>query len=108
MGASPAVLTILGEFRRALERQFGNIELVFLFGSQARGDMRPDSDFDVIVVSPAFRDMHPLDRAAEARRSWTRHLPVDIICYTPDEFARLRARASLVSEALREGVEIEA
>src|SRR3989338_5829633 len=32
--------------------------------------------------------------------------PVDFICYTPDEFNRLKHEVSIVSEALREGIEI--
>jgi predicted nucleotidyltransferase len=31
---------------------------VFLFGSHARGDARPDSDLDFLVVEPEVRDQH--------------------------------------------------
>lgn len=108
MGTPQPVLKIVSEFRRALERQFGRIDHVIVFGSQARGDTHEDSDVDVIVVSPAFRGMNSLLRSAEARRSWTRHVPVDILCYTPEEFTELSQRFSLVSEALREGTDVEA
>lgn len=108
MGPSPPIMNIVSEFRRTLERQFGTIDHVIVFGSQARGDAHADSDVDVIVVSPAFRGMNSLLRSAEARRSWTRHVPVDILCYTPEEFADLSQRFSLVSEALREGTDVEA
>ena len=38
-------------FRRALERALpGAIEAVVLFGSRARGDARPDSDYDLAVL----------------------------------------------------------
>lgn len=37
-------------FRRAVEEAFGDkLERVVLFGSRARGDARPDSDWDVAV-----------------------------------------------------------
>lgn len=37
-------------FRRAVEEAFGDkVERVVLFGSRARGDARPDSDWDVAV-----------------------------------------------------------
>jgi predicted nucleotidyltransferase len=37
-------------FRAALDKVYGErIERVVLFGSRARGDARPDSDYDVLV-----------------------------------------------------------
>ncbi|MBI3412683.1 MAG: hypothetical protein HY051_01210 [Candidatus Aenigmarchaeota archaeon] len=32
--------------------------------------------------------------------------PVDFICYTPEEFEREKKRVSIVSTALKEGIEI--
>jgi predicted nucleotidyltransferase len=41
---------ILSRFRAALDEVYGErIERVVLFGSRARGDARPDSDYDVAV-----------------------------------------------------------
>jgi predicted nucleotidyltransferase len=42
---------VLVRFRRALDEIYGaqNIERVVLFGSRARGDARPDSDYDIAV-----------------------------------------------------------
>ncbi len=41
---------VLARFRKALDEMYGNqIERVVLFGSRARGDARPDSDYDVAV-----------------------------------------------------------
>jgi uncharacterized protein len=41
---------ILARFRAALEKTHGaNVERVVLFGSHARGDGRPDSDYDIAV-----------------------------------------------------------
>ena len=40
----------MARFRAALDAAFGaRIERVVLFGSRARGDARPDSDYDVAV-----------------------------------------------------------
>src|SRR5947208_2133178 len=45
LGAPDAVLA---RFREALDAAFGDrIERVILYGSRARGDARPDSDYDV-------------------------------------------------------------
>lgn len=41
---------VLVRFRQALNEAYGNrIERVVLFGSRARGDARPTSDYDVAV-----------------------------------------------------------
>jgi predicted nucleotidyltransferase len=55
---------VLMRFRKALEEMYGNrLDRVVLFGSSARGDARPDSDYDVAVF---LRDM--ADRFAEMDR----------------------------------------
>ena len=55
---------ILKRFRTALEEVYGErLERVVLYGSRARGDARPDSDYDVAVF---LRDMP--DRVAELYR----------------------------------------
>ena len=56
---------VLVRFRKALGEIYGNqIDRVVLFGSRARGDARPDSDYDVAVFLKSLPD-----RAAR-RRSW--------------------------------------
>lgn len=49
--------TLLGELRQALtERLSQPVDQLWLFGSRARGDARPDSDIDVLVVMPGRVD----------------------------------------------------
>lgn len=45
-----AVDSVLSRFRAALDEAYGSrIERVVLFGSRARGDARPESDYDVAI-----------------------------------------------------------
>lgn len=47
----PQLQEVLGILRRRLAQALGyELEQVILYGSQARGEARPDSDIDVLVV----------------------------------------------------------
>jgi predicted nucleotidyltransferase len=49
--ADRAVASVLPELRAELQRLLGErLEGVYLYGSRARGEARPDSDIDVLVV----------------------------------------------------------
>lgn len=82
------------------------IEKILLFGSHGRGDARPDSDVDLIVVSPSFRGKSLGQRAHALHHAWDLDAAVDFLCYTPEEFARLASRTSIVQIALDEGREL--
>ena len=60
---------ILTRFRAALDQIYGaQIDRVMLFGSRARGDARPDSDYDVAVLLKELPDRwRELDRLARLR-----------------------------------------
>lgn len=60
---------VLARFRAALDEIYGNrIDRVVLFGSRARGDARPDSDYDVAVFLKELPDRWlELDRLADLR-----------------------------------------
>jgi hypothetical protein len=82
---------------------------LLLFGSSARGEARPDSDLDLLVVMPQAR-LTPLDRqiALKALRSALRplRLPVGVdLVVVGQEDARTLAgsRWHVVARALREG-----
>lgn len=79
---------------------------MLVFGSRARGDQLLDSDYDLILISPAFEGIAWPDRVREVMSLW--HLDIDLqpLCYTPEGFARKSAEISIVAEAIRDGVAV--
>jgi len=73
-----------------------------LFGSLARGNVGPWSDIDLILVKDT--DKRFLDRLDEFYGGVLPDLPVDVLVYTPEEFARLSRERAFVRRALKEGV----
>jgi predicted nucleotidyltransferase len=69
MDTTPKADPVLRRFRAALAEIYGErLERVVLFGSRARGEARPDSDYDVAVFLKALPDRWAeLDRLADLR-----------------------------------------
>ncbi|MBI2941462.1 MAG: nucleotidyltransferase domain-containing protein [Chloroflexi bacterium] len=79
-------------------------ERVYLFGSRARGEAGPDSDYDLLVIVP--RTTEPGYRLARRAHSLIGDLgtAADILMWSRDAFdRRLRLRASLPATVVREG-----
>jgi predicted nucleotidyltransferase len=77
---------------------------IYLFGSKARGDGGPDSDYDIMVVVPHSEE--PSYR--RARRAYEVlqgvRTAVDVLVWTREAFdSRLHLRASFPSTIVREG-----
>ncbi len=84
-------------------------ERIYLFGSKARGDSGPDSDYDLMVV---VRDADEPDyRLSQRAHSllWDLRSAADILVWTAERFERQQhLRASLPATILREGVALYA
>ena len=98
---------ILARFRAALVDIYGDrLERVVLFGSRARGDAHPDSDYDVAVF---VRDL--ADRWHEIKRLSA--IETDILGDTgafihamPYSAGSYRQRTPLMHEIRREGIDL--
>lgn len=92
----------------ALERILAEVEplRVLVFGSWARGEARPDSDLDLLVVLPEVENAREV---AVALRRTLANLPVpkDVFVITAAELARREGSTwHLIGRALREGRDV--
>jgi predicted nucleotidyltransferase len=95
---------VLAEILRRLVAGF-QPERIYLFGSHARGDAGPDSDYDLLMV---LAELHELSyRLAQRAHSllWGLGTAADILVWSRQAFdRRLHLRASLPATVVREGV----
>jgi predicted nucleotidyltransferase len=102
MAPHPAPAELIPTMVERIVRAFEPLQII-LFGSQARGEARWDSDVDLLVVLPSAPDKH---KATVAIRRALRDVPVakDIIVSTPDEIVRYGdVVGTTLRPALREG-----
>ena len=97
------------DFLKKFKEELSNnvpIEKMILFGSRAYGKPHRWSDFDLIIVSKKFRNLDTLKRSLGFYDYWKLNYPVDFLCYTPEEFNKLKKQVTIVREAVKEGIEI--
>lgn len=79
-------------------------ERVFLFGSRARDDSGPDSDYDILVIVP---DDAPLERRRSRlayEKLWGTGTAADVLVWTSGYFeSRVHLNSSLAASVIREG-----
>ncbi len=82
----------------------GNPDKIILFGSRARRDARPDSDYDLLVIEAS--DLPRYKRAAKYRRALIgTALAKDILVWTPAETAEWRnVPNAFITTILNEGI----
>ena len=95
---------------QALKRQLLPNERVILFGSQARGDAREDSDWDLLVVlnKKGKRSWDDFDRYAFPfdEVGWNYGVAINTILYTKEQWEQGKI-FPLYRNIMREGIEIK-
>ncbi len=96
MAEDPVLQEIVGRIASGLP-----VSRIILFGSHAHGDVTPDSDYDLAVIWDTPLDR--LDRGLSVLRQ-LRGLPVavDVLTFTPEEFATGLGARYLVWKDIRE------
>ena len=98
-------IAYLRDFKKKLSNNIP-IDKMILFGSRAHGKPHRWSDFDLIIVSKKFRKLDSLKRSLGFYDYWTIDYPVDFLCYTPEEFNKLKRQITIVREAVKKGIEV--
>jgi predicted nucleotidyltransferase len=107
-GHKPSLPGLSEELADQIVRRIRSVavpEKIVLFGSRARGDHRPDSDVDLLIVQKSNLPRH---RRSIPIRAALSGLPIEvdleIVMYTPAEIEEWsRVPRAFVTTALREG-----
>ncbi len=98
-------LNIVKEFKNKMSKKI-LVKKIILFGSRASGKTNEWSDYDIIIVSDEFKGVRSFKRVPKMYDFWDYDYPVDFLCYTLEEFNRMKKRATIVRNAVEEGIEI--
>lgn len=99
---------VVDSFLQALQGERGEIREIYLFGSRARGDDRPDSDYDFLIVAKR-KDLQLKDRIYDAATDVSLRFRRDLSLkfFSAEEFDRLKAIPSrFIQHVLSEGVKV--
>lgn len=95
------IINKLKEFKKQ-----NKIDKMYLFGSMATGRTHKYSDVDLLVVSKHFRRKSILQRSPKLYMKWNLEYPVDFLCYSPEEFNKLKRQITIVRQAVKTGIKI--
>ncbi len=90
------------ELGRRIAEEFQPQRIV-LFGSYARGQATPDSDVDLLIITPI--EKRPADKAVQIMLKVRPAFPVDLIVRTPEKVReRLAIDDGFMREILEQGI----
>ena len=99
---------IINQYLKTLN-SYISVEEAILFGSYASGNPRPDSDIDLIIISPDFNKkkfknfIERLIWLSKMRRGACLNRAMDIFGYTKEEFDNLSKQSVVLKEAYEKG-----
>jgi predicted nucleotidyltransferase len=94
---------VLAEVVRRLQELY-HPEQIYLFGSTARGESGPDSDYDLMVIVADSTPIALRDSGRAYKAIWRLGVATDVLVWTRSDFEeRLQLKASLPSTIAREG-----
>ena len=82
-------------------------ELIYLFGSKARDDAGPDSDYDLMIITKYFHDHKQvrLFKSMIRKKLAHNHIPADIIIQSKEEVeSKKKITGHIVRQVLKEGI----
>jgi uncharacterized protein len=107
----PEELDVLREFRAAVSAALpGLVREVRLFGSRARGEARPDSDWDIAVImdDQAARNISVRDTVSDTALEFLmRGWPIHEVVMSAEALEDGAWRADAVGDTARHGIRVE-
>ncbi len=105
--AGQKIKGIISKYIRNLESLGISVQKVILFGSQAKGDYKEDSDIDIAVVSKEFEKMGLWEKAKYLGRA-AREIPfpIEALGFSPSQLRRIE-QGTILDEITRSGIEMK-
>ncbi len=105
--AGQKVRGIVAKYIQNLESSGIDVQKVILFGSQAKGTFKKESDIDIAVVSRDFEKMGLWEQAKHLGRA-ARNLPypIEALGFSPSQLKKVE-EGTMLDEITRNGVEVK-
>lgn len=97
---------IVNHYINGLKKEIA-VDNVLLFGSFAWGKPTKHSDVDLVIISPDFTKKRFQNRwqwLSRMRDDISCQTAMDVIGYTPDEFADIEQHSTIMARAKKDGV----
>lgn len=103
----PDLKAVINAYIKTLESMGVHVEKVILYGSQATGHARPDSDIDIVIISKDLARFNFPERLGFLSRATLKiHGPLEVIGYTPDEVRGKEGKSIFWDEICENGREV--